>query len=740
MADKQKSVPFPSREQVAEFIRLSPGKVGKREIARAFHIRGQDRPLLKKLLRQMEKDGMLEKGDRKSFRQPGDLPSVTVLKISRIDKDGELFAIPVSWEGEGDGPEVNIVSIGRGSAPGLNDKVLARCDKDGEGGYRGKVIRRLERQTPGILAVARQDAAGNWRLKSIDRRDRDEFAAVGRLPADLVAGTMVRAEVLNGRELGLKPAKIVEVLGDMSGPGAITDIVIKRHGILDVFPDAATQEAEKAKAAPPEGRVDLRKVPLVTIDGEDARDFDDAVFAEPDDDPDNPGGFHLIIAIADVAWYVRPGSPLDKAAFERGNSTYFPDRAVPMLPEVLSNGWCSLMPREDRPCMVAHIWISAKGAILRSRIERGLMNSVARLTYKQVQRAQDGFPDPDVEVLLKPVIAPLYDVFRALETARRSRGVMELDLPERQIILNEDGAVDRIQPRERLDSHKLIEEFMICANVAVADALVKKRRATVFRIHDQPGMEKLESLRQFLEGFGLSLTKGVIRTGDFNNILQKVVGAPHQGLVNQVVLRSQSQAAYSPDNIGHFGLALVRYCHFTSPIRRYADLMVHRALIDAFDLGPGGVNYESSEDLVEPAEHISVTERRSSDAERDSTDRYIASFLADRVGADFEATVSGVTRFGLFMALKETGADGLVPISSLPDDYYDHDAVTHRLTGNSAGRVYALGDDFTVRLVEASPVTGGMLFEILNHPKPGPGARRGRGRGKGHPPRHKRRR
>lgn len=716
MTSDRKPAPFPTKEQVLEFIRDSSGKVGKREIAKAFHISGQDRPMLKKLLREMEKDGQLEKGHRKSFRGAGDLPSVTVLRVSRIDRDGEVYAVPMDRSGDGEGPEVHIVAYGRGPAPAMNDKILVKCDRDGSD-WRGKIIRRLERDSVSILGIARTDSNGRWRVKSVDRRDRDEFMVAGAAPEKLNEGDLVRAEVLPGKDLGLKPARVTEVLGDYSGPGAITDIVIKRRGIPEDFPEAARRDAEQAGAAPMEGRTDLRKLPLVTIDGEDARDFDDAVFAEPDDDPSNQGGYHLIIAIADVAWYVRPGSPLDKAAFERGNSTYFPDRAVPMLPEELSNGWCSLKPREDRPCMVCHIWIDAKGRTLRSRIERAMMHSAARLTYKQLQQARDGFPDETTEGLQDIVIAPLYAAYAALDTYRKSRGVMELDLPERQVVIGEDGNVARIQQRERLDSHKLIEEFMICANVAVAEALVKKRRPTLFRVHDQPGMEKLEALHQFLRSFDLSLPKGVIRTSDFNRILQAVAGQPHQALVNQVVLRSQAQAAYSPDNIGHFGLALQRYSHFTSPIRRYADLIVHRGLIDTFGLGAGGEAYESNEDLVGVAEHISVTERRSSEAERDAVDRYTTSFLADRVGADFEASVSGVTRFGLFVTLRDTGADGLVPISSLPDDYYRHDEAMHRLVGDHTGRTYRLGDIFSVRLVEATPVTGGMLFEILDHPK-----------------------
>jgi ribonuclease R len=491
-------------------------------------------------------------------------------------------------------------------------------------------------------------------------------------------------------------------------------VLFRSRGIPVDFSHDALAQAERAGPVSVEGRVDLRDTPLVTIDGADARDFDDAVWAEPDGDASNPGGWHLLVAIADVAHYVRPGDPLDKAAGERGNSTYFPDRVVPMLPEAISNGWCSLRPAEERGCMAVHIWIDAHGNKLRHRFVRGVMRSAARLTYEQVQAAADGRPDELTAPIVQSTITPLYGAYRLLLAARIARGALDLDLPERQVIIGDHGHIDRIVPRARLDSHKLIEEFMIAANVAAAETLEEKRTACMYRVHDAPAPDKIDSLREFLGSLGYKLAKGqVLRPKHFTQILDKAAGTPHAQLVSQVVLRSQAQAVYSPHNIGHFGLALRRYAHFTSPIRRYADLLVHRALVSALRFGPDGLPAGAEAAFENIGEHISMTERRSDAAERDAQDRFVAAFLAARVGASFAGRISGVTRFGLFVTLDDTGADGLVPIRTLPADYYAHEEARHRLVGRSSGRVYALGDTVEIRLAEADAITGGLVFELL---------------------------
>jgi ribonuclease R len=542
-------------------------------------------------------------------------------------------------------------------------------------------------------------------------------------------GELVLAEPQPGRAYGLTPARIVERLGSTDNPRAISLIAVHTHDIPTAFPPAAIAQAEAATPVTPAGRLDLRDVPLVTIDGADARDFDDAVWAEPDSHADNEGGWHLLVAIADVAHYVRPGDALDRAAYERGNSVYFPDRVVPMLPEALSNDLCSLRPKEDRACLAAQLWIDRHGRLKRHRFDRAIMRSAARLTYEQVQAARDGRADDTTGPLAEPVLKPLYGAYRVLAEARRKRGTLEIDLPERQIVIGQDGKVARIAPRARLDSHKLIEEFMILANVAAAEALEGRRQPCMYRVHDAPDPERVQALREFLETLGFSLAKGqVLKPAQFNHILEKSAGTPHARMIHELVLRSQAQAQYSPDNLGHFGLALRRYAHFTSPIRRYSDLLVHRALIGGFGLGAGGIGPEEGARFPELGEHISGTERRAVAAERDASDRYIAAFLADRVGAVFPGAISGVTRFGLFITLDETGADGLIPMRRLPDDYYEHDEARHCLIGRSSGRRFDLGGTVVVRLVEADPVTASLLFDLIEGGSEGPaggGRRRG---------------
>jgi ribonuclease R len=457
------------------------------------------------------------------------------------------------------------------------------------------------------------------------------------------------------------------------------------------------------------GREDLRAESLVTIDGEDARDFDDAVFAEPDGN-----GFRLIVAIADVAWYVRPGSALDRAARARGNSVYFPDRVVPMLPEALSNGWCSLLPKEDRGCLFVEMRIDKTGRKLSHRFGRGLMRSAARLTYEQVQHAIDA----NAGLIVDP--RPLYAAFRALLGARIARGTLDLDLPERKVALSPTGEVVSVTPRPRLDSHRLIEEFMVLANVAAAEELERLAQPTVYRVHAPPTDEKLAALRGFLNGIGISLPPGnQIHPRDLDQVLRKAAGTPEALLVNEVMLRSQSQAAYSPDNIGHFGLALTRYAHFTSPIRRYADLLVHRGLITGLRLGPGGLGNGEAALLPDTAAHITATERRAALAERDAVDRYLAAFMADKIGERFTARISGVTRFGLFVTVPGSGATGIVPMSALPDDYWHHDEMEQTLTGSRTRQVFRLAQDVDVRLAEANPVTGGLVFQISRAEQPG---------------------
>ncbi len=746
-ASRKTPAHFPSKEEILEFIRESAAEVGKREIARAFRVTGPDRVPLKALLKEMAAEGLIDRGRGRRLREPGALPSVAVVEITGTDEDGEVLARPVSWEEKAPPPIIYLAPERRGAAAmGVGERMLARLAKLEDGTYEARIIRRIHAAPSRVLGVYSLAGDGG-RLKATARRYRDELAVAKDDSLGASEGELVLAELLPGRPLGLKRARIVERLGDAEGPNSVSLIAVHSHDIPTEFSAKALAQAEAAKPVSLDKRSDLRGLPLVTIDGADARDFDDAVWAEPDPEPKNKGGWHLVVAIADVAHYVRPGDALDVAAYERGNSVYFPDRVVPMLPEGLSNDLCSLRPDVDRACLAAHLWIDREGALLRHRFERGLMRSAARLTYSQVQATRDGQSDDSAGAQLAPVIAPLYGAYAALAAAREKRQALDIELPERRIVIAEDGTVERIEPRARLDSHKLIEEFMIAANVAAAETLERIRRPCMYRIHEPPDPAKVEALREFLASIGYRLARGqVIRPRHFNDILRKSADTPHHRLVHQLVLRSQNQALYGPGNLGHFGLSLVRYAHFTSPIRRYADLLVHRALIGGLGLGGGGggIGAEAAGNFVAAGEHLSVTERRAAAAERDAVDRFTAAFLADRIGGTFPGSVNGVTRFGLFVTLDETGADGIVPMRSLPDDYYFHDEDHHRLIGERHGRTYSLGERVEIRLVEAEPITGSLVFELLEaqgaatgrrrkpdgRPPRRPGKPRGRRRGK----------
>lgn len=738
--------PFPTRQQVLDFIRDTPEHVGKRELARAFQLNAEQRPMLRQLLRDLEDEGLLQRGRKRRFAPPGTLPEVTVLTIHATDADGELLARPDSWDEDELGPPPRVLMLparGKaGPALGVGDRVLARIARDGEaGGYTARPIKRLASAPPRLLGVLAEGPDG-LRLRPTSKRDRNEYLIKPGGAGDAAPGDLVEAEVMPGRAYGLRQARVVDRLGDMSNPRAVSLICIHTHGIPTEWPPEAMDQAAAAGPVPLEGaREDIRSVPLVTIDGEDARDFDDAVWAAPDPDPANPGGWHLLVAIADVAWYVRPGDPLDDEALRRGNSVYFPDRVVPMLPEALSNGWCSLRPHEDRGCLAVELWIDKDGAKRRHRFLRGLMRSAARLTYTQVQTAIDGTPDDTTGPLVEPLLKPLYGAFGALFAARQRRGSLDLDLPERRVVVGEDGQVIRVEPRARYDSHRLIEEFMVAANVCAAEELERLSQPCLYRIHDEPSREKLTALREFLQSLDITLSRGqVLRPHHFNQILAKARDTEHEHMVNEVVLRAQAQAEYNPDNIGHFGLGLRRYAHFTSPIRRYADLMVHRALVRGLSLGAGALPPDQDDRFARIGGHVSDTERRAAMAERDAVNRFTVAWMAGRVGATFTARVTGVTRAGLFVSLDDSGADGLIPIGTLtPEDFYWHDDARHRLEGRAHGEIYHLGQPLVVRLEEVDTVSGGMILSVANGPAGAGPKARDDGEASGTPRRHPRR-
>lgn len=725
----------PSRDEILRYIAENPDRSGKREIAKAFALRGGDRVWLKEMLRDLQDEGLLTK-ERKRLSRAGAVPHVAVLDIFGRDDDGVLLANPSEYTGAGS-PPVIAIRISRsasGPVPGIGDRVLAKTfptDDPSGPAYTGRVMKIFEKRSDAVLGVFRALKDGTFRIEPVERR-QPELIVDKEFQNGARNGDLVEVEPARASRYGLPRAKVLVVLGSLSSEKAVSMIAIHAHDIPHIFPADVIAEAEAVKPATLDHREDWRDLPLVTIDPADAKDHDDAVFATPDTDEKNPGGVVITVAIADVAAYVRYGTPLDREALRRGNSVYFPDRVVPMLPERISNDLCSLREGEDRPAIAVRMTFSSEGRKLKHSFHRVMMKSAAKLAYPQAQAAIDGVPDDKTRPILNGVLKPLWDAYAVLKRGRDSRQPLELDLPERKILLKPDGTVDRVIVPERLDAHKLIEEFMIQANVAAAETLEGKKEPLVYRIHDAPSLAKQESLREFLQTLSLSLARGAqMRPSQFNGILEQVRGADNEALVNEVVLRSQSQAEYSPKNIGHFGLNLRRYAHFTSPIRRYADLIVHRGLIAALGLGPGGLTQQEADRLEEVAALISATERRAMAAERDTVDRLIAAYLAERVNDTFDARISGVTKAGLFVQLPQYGADGFIPVSTLGGDYYIYDETARSLYGERTGKGYQLADRVEVRLVEVAPMAGAMRFEMLTDPKPLPGSKRSFHKAKG---------
>ena len=704
---------FPTKDEILAWIQANPLSAGKREIAKAFNIKGAGRIDLKRILSELEEEGHVERR-RKRIGTNRHLPPVTMLVGLGLDPDGDLLARPKDWDADAGEPP-RIVYVPRRGDPALRagDSFLGKLrpvESDGPTTYEARLIKKISGAARRMLGIYRRGPE-TGRLVPVDKKSDKEWIISHPEAGGARDGELVEAEQLRGGpRMGLPHGRITERFGDPGAPRQVSLIAIHEHGIPLEFPEEVLAEAEAAAPVAELGdRTDLRDVPLVTIDPADARDHDDAVAAEPDTDPANPGGHKVWVAIADVAHYVRPGTALDREARRRGNSAYFPDRVAPMLPETLSADLCSLHEGVDRPCMAVCLTLSADGTLREHRFIRGLMRSRASLTYEQAQRAADG-EDPAVAAL----VAPVFAAYRAAASARDRRQPLDLDLPERRIVLDEQGEVADIRFRDRLEAHRLIEEFMILANVAAAETLERRRRALIFRVHEEPNPEKLEALREIVETVGLSIAKGqVITTGHFNRLLAGARETEAAEMVNIAVLRTQTQAYYAPENLGHFGLNLRSYAHFTSPIRRYADLVVHRALIAALGFGPDGQTEEEAARLKETSQQISQTERRAMEAERDTVDRYLAAFMSSRIGAEFQGRVSGVAKFGLFVKLDETGADGLIPVSTLGREYFRYDRESQTLRGEETGRTIGLGMRATVRLAEATPVTGGLVFELL---------------------------
>ena len=714
---------LPSREALLAFIAERGGDVSKRDIIRAFRLDAAGKADLKNFLHSLKDEGAVA-GRRRKMSVPGHLTATVMATIISRDGDGELIAEPLEWdEAEfGAAPRIRL-NFGRqpsaGPAPGIGDRVLlrtSRTDDEDDAPYTGRVIKLLEKARQQLLGIYRKNPQGGGRLMPVDKKSLGrEIAIPPNMENGAEDGDLVSADALPQRAFGLPTAKVRERLGSIKSEKAVSLIAIHAHAIPNQFPRDVIAEAEEAHPPSVVGREDWRTLPLITIDPADAKDHDDAVHAADDGDPENRGGFVLTVAIADVGNYVKPGSALDREAVLRGNSVYFPDRVVPMLPERISNDLCSLRPGEDRAALAARMVIGADGKKRRHTFHRILMRSRAKLSYVQAQNAIDGKPDSFTEALLDPILKPLWAAYRALANARDAREPLALDIPERKLVLNPDGTLNRVTTPERLDAHRLIEEFMILANVAAAETAEAKKTPIVYRVHDSPSLEKAAALRDFLQTIGISLPKtDQLRPSLFNMVLSRVKNTEYERLVNEVILRSQAQAEYSAQNYGHFGLTLRRYAHFTSPIRRYADLIVHRSLIRALGLGNDGLPDTTPEALEEIAARISAAERRAMAAERETTDRLIAHFMADRIGASFRGVVAGVTRAGLFVKIDEIGADGFVPARTIGNEFFAYHEALQALVGDRSGEGYRLGDRVEVKLVEAVPFAGALRFEMLS--------------------------
>jgi ribonuclease R len=721
---RKHSAGLPSRKQILDFIASSDQPAGKREIARAFGLSGADKIGLKTLLKDMADEGLIDSSPGRAFHQSGGIPKVTVLRVVEVDHSGQVRAVPEQWHAEGPPPKLRIIERGRRSALGIGDRVLARTEEKGQG-FIAHPMKKLAKSAELVLGVVRQDGERHW-LSPVDKRERREFALSDLKDAE--AGDLVLCEV-SGRPPRVT-ARVDAVLGDPFAPRSFSLIAIHKHGLRHEFAQEAIDEAHRVSKQPLGEREDLTHLPIVAIDPADARDHDDAIWAEAAKEADNEGGWNAIVAIADVSFYVRPGSELDREARARGNSVYFPDRVVPMLPEELSADICSLKQGKDRAAMACHLKISARGELKSWRFTRAKIRVAANIAYEDAQAAIDAAGEERVEVssptcdmppiqgpvpqeLVETALKPLWACWRALFAARGKRDPLELDIPERRVMLDEKGRITSIAGRDRLDAHRLVEDFMIAANVAAARAIEAKKAPVMYRVHEPPSREKLVALKDYLATFGVEFALGqVIKPGTFNRIIDRVGDSDGREEIMEQLLRTQMQARYGPERLGHFGLALATYAHFTSPIRRYADLLVHRALVSAYRLGDGGLPAGEDEKFESIGEQISTLERRAMEAERETVDRYVAAYLADQVGQLVECRITGVQPFGFFATVEDLGGDGLVLAQTLGQEYFRYDEAARQLVGEDSGETYRVGQRLTLRLAEANPVSGSLRFEL----------------------------
>ncbi len=711
---KNKTTCFPTRQQLLAYIQDSKGNITKRNIAKAFQIRGKhNRQQLDFLLQELEKEGLIPSAALFGS-QTTKLPAVTTIKIIELNQHGEAIAIPTKWDNSAkrQPPYIVITDAITGQTPKLGDTALAKLTPVSLHKYHAKILRILPKKTTEKILGVYQKTGKYDLIEPVNRKQKQQFIVNNSARINAKTGDLVMAEIIadsTSNKSANSEAKIIEILGDSNNPNTYSLIAIHHHDIEVDFSAEAIKQAEDSPQPffDAKQRIDLRDIPLITIDGSDARDFDDAVWAEP-----TKNGWHLLVAIADVAFYVSPNSALDKEAMARGNSTYFPDRVVPMLPEALSNGLCSLNPDEDRYCLAVHLWIDKNGITKKYKFVRGIMRSHARLTYEQAQTIQDSATNHPLKQRLKP----MYEAYTALAKYKQQRGSLELNIPEYEIILHNNGAVERIRKRKRLDSHKLIEEFMIAANVAAADALLSNNLQAIFRIHEPPALDKIAELRNFLATMNHSLPAAP-NAHHFNRLMHKTSHLPEAPLITTSILRSQMQAYYTPKNMGHFGLGLKQYCHFTSPIRRYADLVVHRALIAMIEQTQhkADIRLPDIDKLASIANHISSTERNSMSAEREAKDRYVTAYMATKQKAEFEGIITGIGNYGVFVTLHETGASGLIRIRDLqPRGYYIYEEKIHSLICRHSGQRFQLGQQVTVEIAEANTQLGSLRFYLVD--------------------------
>jgi ribonuclease R len=717
---RKRSTGLPSRKQILDFIATSDQPAGKREIARAFGLSGQDKIALKTLLKDMADEGLIDSAPGRAFHKTGGVPKVTVLRVVEADDSGNVWAVPEQWHAETPPPKIKLIERGRRGALGIGGRVLARTEERGQG-LVAYPMKKLEKSAELVLGVIRKEGERFW-LTPVEKKERRELA-VSELK-DAEAGDLVLCEI-SGRGPRVT-ARVDAVLGDPFAPRSFSLIAIHKHGLRHEFEQAAIDEAHRVSKLPLGEREDLTHLPIVAIDPADARDHDDAIWAEAGGE----GGWNAIVAIADVSFYVRPNSELDREARARGNSVYFPDRVVPMLPEELSADICSLKQGQVRAAMACHLKISPDGTLKSWRFTRAKICVVANIAYEDAQTAIDvshgnrtevssspcSMPEVEGPVpaeLVERALKPLWACWRALLANRNKREPLELDIPERRVVLDEKGRILSVAPRERLDAHKLVEDYMIAANVAAARAIEAKRAPVMYRVHEAPSREKLVALKDYMATFGVEFALGqVIRPATFNRIIERVGEDDARTEIMEQILRTQMQARYSPERLGHFGLALPTYAHFTSPIRRYADLLVHRSLASAYRLGDGGLPPGEDEKFEAIGEHISMLERRAMEAERDTIDRYVAAFLADRVGQLVECRITGVQPFGFFATVTDLGGDGLVLAQTLGQEYFRYDEKARQLVGEHSGETYRVGQKLTLRLAEANPVSGSLRFEL----------------------------